>query len=114
MLHAVFLLVATGEFVLLNLARHIVIHVCSDDESVLRLAVHSLGIDVVLLLVVLHKPAVVLELLEVLGGLFIYSRVVFACSFREVDFGLNDMIEAHLIVASLGPCLFGVEHVVRT
>ena len=114
MLHAVFFLVATSEFVLLYLARHIVIDVCSDNKAILCLAVHCLGIDIVVFLVVLHEPAFVLELLEVLGGFLIDARIILARSLGEVDFGFDDMIEAHLVVACLGPGFFGVEHVVGT
>ena len=113
-LHTVFFLVAAREFVLLDLASHIVINVGSDNKSILCLAVHCLGVDIVVFLVVLQEPAFVLELLEVLGGFLIDARVVLTCSLGEVYLGFDDMIQAHLIVACLGSGFFGVEHVVGT
>ena len=67
-----------------------------------------------MILRVLHEPSLILELLEVLGSLLIHFGIVLGGAYGEVDFGFDDMIEAHLIVASLGASLFTVKHVVRT
>ena len=105
-LHAVFLLVTTGQLVLLDVALLVVVGMGAHHQSVLRLAVHGLGVNVVVLLVVLHQPSLVLELLEVLGSLLVDARIVFRRAYGEVNLGLDDMIQTFLIVASLGTGLF--------
>ena len=90
--HAVFFLVATCKFMFFDFSGHIVVDIGSNYESILGLAVHCLGIDVVMLVSVLHEPSFVLEHLEVLCSLFIYSRVVLACANREVNLRLYDMV----------------------
>ena len=67
-----------------------------------------------MILRVLYQPSLILELLKVLGSLLIHFGVVLGGAYGEVDFGFDNMIEAHLIVASLDARLFTVEHVVRT
>ena len=113
MLHAVFLLVAAGQLVLLDLARHVVVDIGADHEAVLRLAVHCLGVDVVAFLAVLHKPAFVLKHLEVLCGLLVDFRIVFVRAFGEVDLRLDDVVERLLVPFRFGACLGRVQHVVR-
>ena len=76
MLHAVFLLVATGQLVLLDPASHIVVGMGTHHETVLRLAVHGLCIDIIMFARVLNEPALILELLEVLSGLLLDAGVV--------------------------------------
>ena len=112
MLHAVFLLVAAGQLVLLDLARHVVVDIGADHEAVLRLAVHCLGVDVVAFLAVLHKPAFVLEHLKVLCGLLVDFRIVFVRAFGEVDLRLDDVVERLLVPFSFGASLGRVQHVV--
>ena len=114
MLHAILLLVATGQLMLFNDTVHVVIHVGTNNETVLRLTVHCLGIDIIVLLVVLYKPAHILKLLEVLGCLVIDTWVVFVSSYGEVNLGFDDMVKRLFVVAGFGACLFGVEHVIRT
>ena len=77
MLHAVFLLVATCQLVLLDIALHVVVRVGADHQTILRLALHGLSIYIIMFARVLHQPSVVLELLEVLGSLLVDTRVVF-------------------------------------
>ena len=113
-LHAVFFFVATGQFVLFDVALLVVVGMGTDDQAVLRLALHGLGIDVVVLLLVLYQPAFVLKLLEVLCCLLVDARVVFRGAYGEVDLGLDDVIETFFVVASLGTCLVRVQHVVGT
>ena len=114
MLHAVLLLVTAGQLVLLDHAVEIVVNECPDNKTVLGLAVHRLGIDIVVVLCVLNEPTIVLKLLEVLGCLLIHTGVVLTRANRKINLRLNDMIEAHLIVACLCPRLFRVKYVVRT
>ena len=111
-LHAVFFLVGAGEFVLLDDALHVVGHGGANDPAVLRLAVHGLGVEVVAVGLVGHEPSLLLELLELLGAAFVDAGVVFAGAFGEVDFGLDDVVERHLVVAGLSAGFFGTEHVV--
>ena len=113
-LHAVFLLVAAGQFVFLDAAGHVVVGMGAHHESILRLLVHGLRVDVVLFLVVLHQPALFLELPEVLGSFLIDTRVILRRSFGEVYLGFNNVVEAFLVVASLGTCFLAIEHVVGT
>ena len=112
MLHAVFLLVAAREFVLLDDAREIVVHPCAHHEPVLRLALHGLGIDVILLLVVLHKPSTLLKLPEVVGRTLIDARIIIRRALREIDFGLDDVVETLFVVAGFEASLSRVEHIV--
>ena len=112
MVHAVSLFLATGKFMFLDASLEVVIHAGTDNESVLGAAVHRLCIDVVALLVVLYKPTLLLELLEVLDGLVIDLGLVFASARLEVDFRLDDVIQTHLVVTGLGTCLFTRQHIV--
>ena len=93
MFHAVFLLVATCELVLLDDAIQIVRHVSTHHQSVLRLAVHGLRIDVVILLLVLHQPTLVLKHLEILDSFLVNTRVVLVGARLEIDFRLDDVIQ---------------------
>ena len=111
-LHAVFLLVATGQLVLLDDTVHVVGHVCTYHQTELRLAIHRLGIDVIVFLLVLHQPSFVLKHLEVLGSLLIDARIVLVGTYRKVYLGLDNMIERHLITLGLGTSFIGVQHVI--
>ena len=113
-LHAVFFLVPTGQLVLLDDAREIVVHTGSDHEAVLRPPVHGLGIDIIMLCGILHEPASLLEKPEMVGGTLVDARVVLGRAGSKVDFGFDDVIERFLVVAGLGAGLFGIEHVVGT
>ncbi len=97
MLHSVFLFVATCKLMLLDHTCHIVVYVCTNHKTILSLAVHCLGVDVVLLFVVLYQPAFVLEHLEVLCGFLVDARVIFTCSLWKVDFRLDDVVKRLLV-----------------
>ena len=97
---------------LLDDAVHVVLDVCSHYEAILRAALHGLCVDVIVVAVVLHKPSLVLELLEVLGCTLIYAWVILARAEGEVYLGFNDVVERHLVVAGLGARLVAVEHIV--
>ena len=112
MYHAVLFLVLACKFVFLYHSVDVVFHMGAYNKTVQRLAVHCLRIDVVLFLVVLHEPAVLLELLEVLYGFAVDLRGVLVCPGREINLGAGDMIQRHLIVAGLFACLIGTKHVI--
>ena len=114
MLHAVFLLVAACQLVLLDCAVEIVVDESTHNKSVLSLAVHCLSIDIIVLVCVLTKPTLLLEHLEVSGSLLVNARIVLACARFEVNLRLDDMIKTLLVIACLCSCLFTIEHVVRT
>ena len=113
MLHAVFLLVATSQLVLLDDSVHIIRHVGTYHQAELGLAVHGLGVDIIIFLFVLHQPTLVLKLLEILRGLLIDTRIAFIGTYRKINLGLDDMIERHLITFGLSTGFVRVQHVVR-
>ena len=94
MFHAVFLLVTTCQLVLLDVALLIVVGMGAHYQTVLRLALHGLCIYIIMFLRILHQPALVLELLEVLGGLLIDAGIVLRSTYGEVDFRFDDVISA--------------------
>ena len=100
-LHTILFLITTGKLMLLDDAGHIIIYVCTHNKTILCLAIHGLCIDIILFLIILLQPAVLLELLEVLCSTFIDARIIFRCTWFEVDFRFNDMIKAFLVIASL-------------
>ncbi len=114
MLHAILFLVAACQLVLLDATSHIVVGMGADHKTVLRLAVHRLSINIIMFTRILDEPALILELLEVLCSLFIHPGVILRRADREIDFGLDDVIETHLVVTSLCPSLFRIEYIVRT
>ena len=97
---------------LLDAALHIVVDPCAYDEAILRAAVHGLGIDVIFLLVILHEPPLLLEIVEILHGLVVDGGVMLVETGSEVDFGLDDVIEGFLVAFGLFAGLFGIEHVI--
>ena len=114
MLHAVLFLVLACELMLLDHAVKIVVHISSHHKPILRLAVHGLRVDVVVVLLVLLEPSTLLEQLKVGCGLVIDLLLILACAGLKIDLGLCYVVQALLVVASLCPGLFAVEHVVGT
>ena len=114
MFHAVFFFVGAGQLMFFDDAVHIIGDISAHDKAVLRLAVHGLCIDIIHFLIVLDQPAFVLEHLEMLCRAFIYTGIIFARAGLEIDFGLDDMIERHLVVAGFRACFFRIEHIVWT
>ncbi|CCX63979.1 unknown [Prevotella sp. CAG:1058] len=112
-LHTVFFLVAACKLVLLDDAVKVVLNICTDNKAILRLAIHCLGIYVILFLIVLLKPTLFLELLEVLCGLLVHTRVILACARSKVNLGFNYMVKAFLIVACFLARFFRIKHVIR-
>ena len=108
--HAVLLLLGARQLVFLDGAREVVLEVAAHRQTVLRAAVHRLGIDVVVLLGILHEPApfapqaeVLHRLVVDLGGMLVGDRI-------EVDLGFDDVQQRTLRRFGLG--LGRVQHVV--
>ena len=106
MFHAVFLLITTSQFVLLDTSCLIIVGMGTNDQTVLRLAVHGLRINIIMFARILNEPAFILELLEILGSFLIDSWVVLGSANREINLGFDDVIKTHLVIASLSTCLF--------
>jgi len=47
----------------------------------------------------LHKPSTLLKLPEVVGRTLIDARIIFRRALREIDFGLDDVVETLFVVA---------------
>ena len=110
--HPVLFLVLARQLMLFDSALHVVRHVGAHHKSVLRAAVHGLRINIIASLGIFHQPAVCAELLEVLQSLLIHARVMLISARLKVYLGLNDVVEAFLIVAGLGPGLFRIKNIV--
>ena len=93
MLHTVLLLVTARQLMLLNHPVHVVGYISSYHQTILRLAVHSLGINIITRFVVLHQPAFFLEHSEIRYRLIVHTRIMFVCSLREVNLRFNDVIQ---------------------
>ena len=114
MTHAVVFFVAAGEFVLLDAAGIVVVDMSGEDDAVLRVAVHGLGVEVIALALVLYEPTFGNEAFELSARFGVDTGVVLFGALGKVDFGANDVIERAGIVAGLGTGFGRVEHVVRT
>ena len=76
MLHAILFLITTRQFMLLNAASHVIVGMGTHHETILGLAVHRLRIDIIMFARILNQPALVLELLEILGSLLIDTWII--------------------------------------
>ena len=114
MTHAVVFLVAAGEFVLLDAAGIVVVDMSGEDDAVLRVAVHGLGVEVIALALVLYEPTFGNEAFELPARFGVDTGIVLFGVLGKVDFGADDAIERAGIVAGLGTGFGGVEHIVRT
>ena len=92
MLHTVLLFVTTSQLVLLDNTVHIIGNIGTDNKTVLCLAVHGLGIDVIVFFIILHQPAFLLEHTEVLCSFPINTFVMFIRTDGKIYFRLDDMI----------------------
>ena len=101
MLHTVLLLVTARQLMLLDHPVHIVRHVSSYHQSILRLAVHGLGINIVTRFVVLHQPALFLEHPEIRYRLVVHTRIMLVRSLRKVNLRLDDVIQRFLVAFRL-------------
>ena len=93
MLHAVFFLVTPGEFVLFDGAVHIIGHVSTHHQPILCLAIHGLGIDIIILFVILHQPSFVTEQTEILCRFRIHLLIMFVCPNGKVYFRFNNVVQ---------------------
>ena len=87
-------------------AVHIVVDIRGDNNTILCAPIHSLRINIIMFLVVLHKPSVVLECLKVGHGFFVDLRGMFVLSGSKVDLGLDNMIKRAGIAFGFGACFF--------
>ena len=97
MLHAVFFLIAAGQFMLFDDTVHIVGNISANYQTILRLSIHGLRIDVIVFFIVLHQPAFILEHLEIFSSFLINTFIMFVSAYRKIYFGLNDMIQGFLV-----------------
>ena len=93
MLHAVFFLVTPGEFVLFDDTVHIIGHVSTHHQPILCLAIHGLGIDIIILFVILHQPSFITEQTEILCRFRIHLLIMFVCPDGKVYFRFNDVVQ---------------------
>ena len=117
-LHAVFLFVLAGQFVLLDDFVHIVFAVGAGHDAILPVGVgvggvHALGIDVELFLFILLDPSEVFETIEVLNDFQIGFEVAVLVAFGQVDFGLGHVEQAVGVAFTFLAGFFGVQNVVR-
>ena len=105
-LHTILFLITACQLMLLNIALHVVVNIGTNYQSILSLAIHGLRINIIMFARVLNQPTFILELLEVLGSLFIYTRIILRCADGEIDLWFDDMVETHLVITSLCPRLF--------
>ena len=106
MLHAVVLFVLAGQFMLLDLAGHIVLHRCRYNQSVLRTGAidcqpmtrrNSLSINIIEFFLVLLEPAVATEEIKLLPCCRIDLRIMLVRAFRKIDFRLDNMVQRHRV-----------------
>ena len=112
MLHAILFLVPACKLMLENHTVHIVIHGCSHHYAILSMSVHGLGIDVIMVVSILHEPTFTLKLGKVLCCTLIHTSIILAGAYGEVYLGLDDMVERLLVVASFCACFIRVKHVI--
>ena len=86
------LFITTSQLVLLDNAVHIIGNIGTDNKTVLCLAVHGLGIDVIVFFIVLHQPAFLLEHTEVLCSFLINTFVMLIRTDGKIYFRLDNMI----------------------
>ena len=114
MLHTVFLLITSCKLMFLYYSGQIIVNSCAYDKAILRLTVHGLCIQIIVLLIILNQPAVIHKLIKVISGFLIYPRIIFTHIFIEIYFRLYYMIKTHFVVAGLLTCLLTVQHIVWT
>ena len=92
MLHAILLLVATGELMLLDTTFHIVFHPRCYHQAILGATIHRLSIYIVLLLLILHQPSFLTEQVKLLTSCCIYALIMFVCTFWKIDFRFDNVV----------------------
>ncbi len=93
MLHAVILLVAAGQLMLLDNSVYVILHISGNHNTILRATVHGLGIDIIVVFIILNKPPVAAERAEILHSLVIHLWVMLVSARLEIDFRLDYMIK---------------------
>jgi len=73
---------------------------------------HRLPVDVEACIAILHKVALLNEMLEILTATRVNLFVIRVCFFRESDLWLVDIQEAHGVSVGHGACLLRVKCVV--
>ena len=111
-LHAILLLVTASQLMLFDNTRHIIVYISSHHKAILSLAIHGLGINVILFLIILFQPTILLKLSEILSSTFIDSWIILRSTRFKIDFRFDNMIKTLLVVTSFGTSLFRIEHIV--
>ena len=105
-LHAILLLVTASQLMFLDNTRHIIVYISTHYKTILRLAIHGLGINVILFLIILFQPTILLKLSEILSSAFIDSWIILRSTRFKIDFRFDNMIKTLLVVTSFGTSLF--------
>ena len=111
-LHTILLLVTASQLMLFDNTRHIIVYISTHHKTILSLAIHCLGINVILFLIILFQPTVLLKLSEILSSAFIDSWIILRSTRFKIDFRFDNMIKTLLVVISFGTSLFRIEHIV--
>ena len=114
MLHAVFFLITTSQLMLLDDTVHVIGNVCTDNKAVLCLAIHGLGIDVIVFFIILHQPAFLLEHTEVFRRFLINTFVMFIGTNGKINFRFDDMIQGFLIAFRFYAGFLRIKYIIRT
>ncbi len=112
-LHSVFFLIAAGKFVFFDVFVHVIVHMRTDYQSILRFAIHCLRVHVVFFSFILHQPTFGFEFCKVLKRFIVHFIFVFVGSLFKINLGFNNVIQRHCIAFGLCAGFFGVQHIVR-
>ncbi len=112
-LHAVFLFITACELMLFDSSFHVVGHPCSNHEAILCAAIHGLCVDIVVLLVILHKPAVFLEFPEVFNRFVVDSGIMLVKTYFEINLRFDDMVKTFFITLRFFTGFLAVEDIIR-
>jgi len=111
-LGAVLFLLCEGELVALDELGLVVLDRGEAHDATLRVAFHSLLVDVEGRLIILLEEAFVDEVLQVVTTLEVDRLIIGVSLGIEVNFGLVDMQEGHLVALGHFTCLNRVESVI--
>ena len=110
--HPVLFLVRACQFVLFDFTLQIIVEMTGRHQSVLRPAVHRLGINIIFFRIVLHEPSFFAPRPEVFHGTGIHFVGMLVRDRRKVDFGFDNMQQR--LFGSLLLRFGRVQHVVGT
>ena len=105
-LHAILLLVTASQLMLFDNTRHIIVYISTHHKAILSLAIHGLGINVILFLIILFQPTILLKLSEILCSAFIDAWIILRSTRFKIDFRFDDMIKTLLVITGFGTSLF--------